>query len=76
MIGNFNITDSGWDLNFSHHSHHSNVLFEIADSFQLELSRLTEQVPTSKIQTQLSTLCSQGQTFWNTKIIPSTPTRG
>ena len=46
MIGNFNIRDSSWDLNFPHHSHHSNILFEIADSFQLELSRLTEQVPT------------------------------
>ena len=46
MIGNFNIRDSSWDLNFPRHSHHSNILFEIADSFQLELSRLTEQVPT------------------------------
>jgi len=46
MIGNFNIRDNSWDPNFSHYSHHSNVLFKIADFFQLELSRPTKQVPT------------------------------
>ena len=46
MTNDFNIRDSSWDLNFPHHSYYSNVLFEIADSFQLELSRPTEQVST------------------------------
>ena len=44
MTSDFNIRDSSWNPNFPHHSYHSNVLFEIVDSFQLELSRPTEQV--------------------------------
>ena len=52
MIGNFNIRDNSWDPNFSHHSHHSNVLFKIADFFQLELSRPTKQVPTRYLDNQ------------------------
>jgi len=40
------IRDNIWDLNFPYHFQHSIVLFDITDSFQLELSKPTEQVPT------------------------------
>jgi len=52
ITGNFNIRDSSWDLNFPYHSHHSNILSKIVDSFQLELSRPTEQVPTRYFDNQ------------------------
>ena len=42
ITGNFNIKDSMWDLNFSYHLPHRDILFEVADSFQLELSKPTE----------------------------------
>ena len=46
MIGDLNIRDSIWDPEFSYHSHHSQGLFNIANSFHLELSRPTEQIST------------------------------
>ena len=46
MTGDFNIRDNIWNSDFPHHSQHSPVLFNIADSFCLELSRPTEQFPT------------------------------
>jgi len=46
MTGDFNIHDSLWDLSFLHHSSISNNLLIIADSFNLELSNPTNQVPT------------------------------
>ena len=46
MIGDFNIRDNIWDFGFPHHSQHSSVLFDITDSFCLELSRPTEQIST------------------------------
>jgi len=39
MTDDFNIRDSVWDLNYSHHLIYINMLFDIADSFQLELSQ-------------------------------------
>jgi len=42
MIGDFNIRDSFWDLYFPYHSTHRASLFDIADSFQLEISKPTE----------------------------------
>jgi len=42
----FNIRDSIWDSNFPHHSFYNNILFEVADSLNLELFRPTEQFPT------------------------------
>jgi len=45
MIGNFNIRDSLWDLNFPFHSSHSNTLFDIANSFSLEISKPTKNLP-------------------------------
>ena len=46
MIGDFNIKDNSWDPNLLYYSIHSNTLMDIADSLHLELSRLTNQVPT------------------------------
>ena len=46
MTGNFNIWDSLWDLSFPHHLTISDDLIIIADSFNLELSTLTNQVLT------------------------------
>jgi len=46
MTGNFNIRDSMWDLNFSHHLLHRDILFEVTDFFQLDLSKPTKPFPT------------------------------
>ena len=46
MTGNFNIRNSLWDLNFPFHSVHSDILFDIADSFSLAISKPTENFPT------------------------------
>ena len=46
MTGNFNIHNSLWDLSFSHHLTISDNLIVIADSFNLDLSISTNQVPT------------------------------
>jgi len=46
MTGDFNIRDSFWDLNFLFHSVHSDMLFDIADSFSLALSKPIENLPT------------------------------
>ena len=46
MTGNFNIRDSIWNSNFPHNSHHSQDLFDITDSFHLELFRPTKQIST------------------------------
>jgi len=46
MTGDFNIRNSFWDPDFLYHSIHRNILFEIANSFQLELSKPTESFPT------------------------------
>jgi len=46
MTGDFNIRDSIWDLSFPHHSSFSDDLMIIADSFNLELSFLTNHIPT------------------------------
>jgi len=37
MTGDFNIRNSFWDPNFLYHFSHKDSLFEIADSFGLEL---------------------------------------
>ena len=46
MIRDFNIHNSIWDLSFPHHSSISDDLIIIADSFNLDLSVLTNQVST------------------------------
>ena len=52
MTGDLNIRDSIWDPEFPHYSHHSQDLFDIADSFYLELSRPTKQIPTRYFNNQ------------------------
>ena len=46
MAGNFNIRDHFWNPNFPHHSFHRDILFEIVDSFQLEIFESFEFLPT------------------------------
>ena len=46
MTSDFNIRDYSWDLNFCFHSIHKNTLLDIADSFHLEISELTNCVST------------------------------
>ena len=46
MTSDFNIYDSIWNSSFPHYSSISNNLIIIADSFNLDLSILTDQVPT------------------------------
>ena len=46
MTGDFNICDSIWDSSFPHHSSINDNLIIIADSFNLDLSIPTDQVPT------------------------------
>ena len=46
MIGNFNIRDSLWNMNFSFYSAHSNTLLDIADLFFLAISKPFENFPT------------------------------
>ena len=41
MARNFNIRDYNWDPSYSFHSIHSDSLFDIANSFDLELSVFT-----------------------------------
>ena len=42
ITGDFNIGDSIWNPDFPHHLLHSNILFKVADSLYLELSKPTE----------------------------------
>ena len=46
MADDFNIRDSFWDPAFSHHSHLCDNLLIVANSFNLELLRPTNNVPT------------------------------
>jgi len=43
---NFNIRDSFWNPYFPYHFIHRDSLFDIADFFQLEISKLTKLFPT------------------------------
>ena len=46
ITGNFNIRDSLWDPSFPHHSSTSDDLFILVDLFNLDLSTLTNPIPT------------------------------
>ena len=46
IVSNLNIRDSIWNLLFSFYSIHSNLLVDVADSFDLMLSYPTNQVLT------------------------------
>jgi len=73
MIGDFNIKDNNWDLLYSHHSTHADILREIADSFNLELLLFINQVPTQYINNSqdlnsvldLMFLCANTEEFNN-----------
>ena len=52
MTGNFNIRDSLWDPSFPYHLSISNDLIIIADSFNLELSLLTNPILTRYSDTE------------------------
>ena len=49
MMGDFNIRDSLWNPNYPHHSIHSDLLLDIADSFFLDLS-----IPVNPVSTRYS----------------------
>jgi len=60
MSSDFNIRDNMWDLLYPHYLSHSNDLFIIADSFNLELFTPTNQVSTrysNNCQDANSVLC-------------------
>ncbi len=46
MTGDFNIRDRNWDLDYPFHSTYSNLLFDIANSFNLSFSYPVHPVPT------------------------------
>ena len=46
MTKNFNIRDSFWDPNFLYYSSYRDILFDITNSFQLEISKPAEFFPT------------------------------
>ena len=46
IMGDFNIRDNLWDYNHPHHSIYRNLLFDIADSLYLELSKPTNYIST------------------------------
>jgi len=46
MTGDFNIKNSLWDSNFPYHFIHSDLLMDVVDSMNLELSKSTNQVST------------------------------
>jgi len=45
-MGDFNISDINWNLSYSHYFVYTNILMEIANSFDLSLSTPISQVPT------------------------------
>jgi len=46
ITGDFNIRDNDWDPLYPHHSICADILWKVADSFNLELSAPINQVPT------------------------------
>ena len=46
MIDDFNIRDSRWNPNYPFHFIYSNSLFDIADSFSLDIFNSIENIPT------------------------------
>jgi len=46
MTGDFNIRDCRWNSNYLFHSIHSDSLFDIADSFSLDISNPIENIST------------------------------
>ena len=52
MINNFNIRGCSWNSDFRFHSLHKDTFINIADTFHLELSILTNHVPTRYLDNQ------------------------
>jgi len=50
MIGDFNIRDCRWNPYYPFHSIYSESLFDIVDSFSLDISNPIENVPTCQTQ--------------------------
>jgi len=79
MTGDFNIRDSLWDPSFPHHSSISDNLIILADSFNLDLSILTNPTPTRYSDTEreansvidLMFLCSGSNELNNHLIHPN-----
>jgi len=46
MTRDFNIRDNNWNLLYLHHLTHIDILWEVVDSFNLELSLPINQVST------------------------------
>ena len=46
MTGDFNIRDNDWNLSYPYHSVYTDILQEVADSFDLELSTPINSVST------------------------------
>jgi len=46
MTGDLDIRDNDWNPSYPHHSLHTDMLWEVADSFGLELSIPIDLVPT------------------------------
>ena len=78
ITGDFNIRDNFWDPNFLYHSSHRDTLFDITNSFQLEISKPAEFFPTrysnnaqnSNSVLDLVFLCLFSQEFDNHYIHP------
>ena len=60
MTDNFNIRDNLWDPLYPHHSSHSDNLFIIVDSFNLELF-----IPTNQVSTKYSDNCQEANLVLN-----------
>jgi len=45
MTGDFNIRNSNWDLSYPYHLVHINMLQEVVNSFDLEISTSINPVP-------------------------------
>jgi len=45
MTGDFNIRNNNWNPSYTHYSIYADILIEVADSFNLELSFFIKQVP-------------------------------
>ena len=77
MIGNFDIKDSNQNFSYPHHLIHTDILREIADYFDLELSIPINQGPTqyidnsneSNLAIDLIFLCTNSKKFNNYSIL-------
>lgn len=77
IIGNFNIRNSNWNPLYPYYSIHTNILFEIADSLNLDLSSSINPVLTWYVDNpqdansviDLIFLCTKSEEFDNHQIM-------